>query len=61
FPNFRTLLRIGCTLPDGSCEAERSFPCLRPVKTYLRNRMGEDRLSGLTLMNMNRGMEIDLE
>ena len=61
FPNIRTLLRIGCTLPIGSCEAERSFPCLQLVKTYLCNRMGEDRLSGLTVMNMNHGMEIDLE
>ena len=55
------LLRIGCTLPVGSCEAECSFPCLQLVKTYLCNRMGEDRLSGLTVMNMNHGMEIDLE
>ncbi|KAI0222982.1 hypothetical protein LSAT2_025768, partial [Lamellibrachia satsuma] len=61
FPNIRIPLRIGCTLPVGSCEAERLFPCLRWVKTYLRNRMGEDRLSGLTLMNMNQGLEIDLE
>ena len=61
FPNIRTLLRISCTLPVGSCEAERSFPSLRRVKTYLGNRMGEDRLSGLTVMNMNHGMEIDLE
>ena len=61
FPYIRTMLRIGCTLPVGSCEAERSFSCLRRVKTYLRNKMGEDRLFGLTLMNMNHGMEIDLE
>ena len=52
---------LGCTLPVGSCEAERSFPCLRRVKTYLCNRIGEDRLSGLIVMNMNHGMEIDLE
>ena len=61
FPNIRTLLRIGCTLPVGSCEAERSFPCLQLVKTYLCNRMGEDRLSGLTVMNINHGIEIDME
>ena len=61
FPKIRTLLRIGCTLPVGSCDAERSFPCLRRVKTYLCNRIGEDRLSGLIVMNMNHGMEIDLE
>ena len=61
FPNIRILLRIGCTLPVGSCEAERSFPCLRRVKTYLGNSKREDRLSGLTVMNMNYGMEIDME
>ena len=61
FPNVRTLLRNGCTLPVGSCEAERSFPYLRRVKTYLRNRMVKDRLSGLTVMNTNHGTEIDLE
>ena len=38
FPNIRTLLRIRCTLPVGSCEAERSFPCLQLVKTYLCNK-----------------------
>ena len=61
FLNIRNLLRISCTLPVGSCEAERSFPCLRRVKTYIGNRMGEDRLPGLTVMNMNHGMETDLE
>ena len=61
FPNIHTLLRISCTLPVGSGEAERSFSCLRRVKTYLGNRMGEDRLSGLTVMNMNHDMEIDVE
>ena len=61
FPNIRTLLRIGCTLLVGSCEAECSFPCLQLVKTYLCNRMREDRLSGLTVMNMNHDMQIDLE
>ena len=61
FPNIFTLLKIGCTLPVGSCEAERSFSCLRKVKTYLRSTIGQERLSGLTLMNMNHSMEISLE
>ena len=29
FPNIHTLLSIGCILPVSSCEAERSFSCLR--------------------------------
>jgi hypothetical protein len=61
FPNIHTLLRIGCTLPVGSCEAERSFSCLRRIKTYLRNRMGGERLAGLTLMSMNHSMVIDMD
>ena len=31
FPNIRILLRIGCTLPVGICETERSVYCLRMV------------------------------
>ncbi|XP_021375337.1 52 kDa repressor of the inhibitor of the protein kinase-like [Mizuhopecten yessoensis] len=61
FPNLNTLLRIGCILPVGSCEAERSFSCLRRLTTYLRNRMGENRLTGLALMNMNHDIDIGLD
>ena len=43
FPNFRTLLRISCTL------VMLSFSCLRRVETYLRKRVGEDRLSDYSL------------
>jgi hypothetical protein len=32
-------------------EAERSFSCLKPLKTYLRNTIGQDRLSNLTFFN----------
>ena len=28
FPNIKALLRIGCTLPVGSADAERSFSCM---------------------------------
>ena len=32
FPNIRTLLALGCTLPVTSVEAERSFSVLRLIK-----------------------------
>ena len=60
-PNIRALLMIGCILPVTSCEAEHSFSCLRRVKTCLRSRMGEGRLSGLILMHMNHSMVIDTQ
>ena len=58
FPNVTKLLTIACTLPITSCEAERAFSTLRKTKTYLRTTMGEERLSGLALMNVHNGVDI---
>ena len=59
FPNIKALLNIGGTPPIGSADAERSFSCLRRLKTYLKNRMGEDRLSSLALMNIHHEFEVN--
>jgi hypothetical protein len=61
FPNIRQLLLIGCTSPIGSCEAERSFSAVRRIKTFLRSIMGEERLSGLTLMNVHYTEALQLD
>lgn len=58
FPTIRTLLHILATLPVSVATAERSFSTLRRVKTWLRSRMTEDRLSNLCLINAHR--EIDM-
>jgi hypothetical protein len=60
FPNIHVLLKIGCTLPVGSAGAERPFSCLRRTKTYIRNRMGEERLSGLCLMNIHKDVSVNI-
>jgi hypothetical protein len=59
FPNVHKLLVIGCTLPVGSVEAERSFSALR--QTFLRNSMGEERLAGLALMHMHHKISVDTD
>ena len=59
FSNIRKLLVIGCTLPVGSAEAERSFSAFRRLKSYLRSTMSEDRLAGLALMHIHHDMDID--
>ena len=53
FPNVYILLKIICTIPVTSCEAERSFSTLRQIKPFLRTTMAEDRLGGLTLLHMH--------
>ena len=42
------------TMPVSSCEAERSFSALRRIKNYMRTRTGQDRLSSLTLLHLER-------
>lgn len=61
FPNIHELLRLVCTIPVTSCECERSVSVLRRLKTYLRSSMGQERLSGLALMHIHYGMELNLE
>ena len=59
FPNVKQLLCIGCTLPVGSADAERSFSAFRRIKTYLQSRMSQDRLLGLALMHVHHGLHVD--
>ena len=44
-----------------SCECEHSVSVLRRLKTYLRSKMTQERLSGLALMHINYGIELDYE
>ena len=59
--NIQVLLKIGCTLPVSSCEAERSFSGYRRVKSYIRSSMTTERLAGLTLMHLHNDIEIDVD
>lgn len=52
FANLRVALRLLLTVgvPVASCE--RSFSKLKLIKTYLRNTMGQERLSNLALLSI---------
>ena len=52
FPNMCTLYRIFLTTPVSSVHAERSFNCLKLIKTYLRSDMGQEHLSSLSLLSI---------
>ena len=47
------LLVIACTLPATSAGCERSFSKLKLIKTYLRTRMDDGRLSNLGIISLN--------
>jgi hypothetical protein len=58
FPNIHTILKVLLTMPVSTATAERSFSALKRLKTYLRNTMGDDRLSALALMHIHRDKNI---
>ncbi|XP_029342283.1 uncharacterized protein LOC103309214 [Acyrthosiphon pisum] len=58
FPTIRLYLQILATLPVSVASAERSFSTLRRVKTWLRSRMDEDRLTSLCLLNVHQNINM---
>ena len=61
YPNFSTLYKIYMTLPITSATAERSFSRLKNIKSYLRSTMGEDRLSNLALISIEREFATEID
>jgi hypothetical protein len=55
------LLRIMWTIPVNVCGCEQSFSSLRCLKTYLRNATGQERLSGLALLHIERDITLNIE
>jgi len=61
YPNIFKIIKIMSTLPVTTCTPERTFSTLKRLKTYLRNAAGEERLTGLALMSVHRGINLDVE
>src|SRR6218665_422838 len=62
FYELSRLLQIACTMPVTSLACERSFSCLKLIKTHLRTTMLDNRLSSLAvlLMHSERVNELNL-
>ena len=60
FPNIHLLL-ITCTLPVTSSECEHSINVLRSLKMYLCSTMGQERMTGLALMHIKYGRELNMD
>ena len=54
FPNLRISLHILLTIPVSIASCERSFSKLKLILSYLRASMGQDRLSDLALLSVER-------
>nr|CAH7750571.1 unnamed protein product [Callosobruchus chinensis] len=58
FPHLLTLLRIFITLPISNASPERTFSTLRRLKTWLRSKPKEERLTGPALLHIHSKMEV---
>ena len=54
FSEFSKVVHILAVIPATSCSAERSFSALRRLKTYLCSTMGQQRVSNIALINIER-------
>ncbi|KAL4127017.1 hypothetical protein QTP88_011215 [Uroleucon formosanum] len=61
FPNLHFLVQILCSLPVSTATPERTFSCLKRLKTYLRNTMTETRLNGLTMLAVHTDIPLSAE
>lgn len=60
---FSEVYKLFClilTIPSTSASAERSFSCLKRLKTYLRNSMSQERLSSLANMSIQKELLLEL-
>ena len=55
--------QIACTIPTTTVENERSFSCMKRVKTFLRSSIADLRLGDLGTLSLNgeRTAKIDME
>ena len=56
FPQLEMLVRLLLTITCSSAEAQRSFSCLRRLKTYMRNSMTQMRLNHLAVLHVHQEM-----
>lgn len=54
FPILSSVCKLFLTIPTNSASCKRSFSCLKRLKKYLRTIMGEDRLSNLAILQVER-------
>jgi hAT family C-terminal dimerisation region len=54
FGQVDVLLRLLLVVPASSATAERSFSCLRRLKTFLRSTMSQSRLNHLAVLHVHQ-------
>lgn len=54
FPEVLRLAKLIVTIPASSASTERAFSCLKRLLTYLRNTLGQQRLTELSMLAVEK-------
>lgn len=54
FPNLLKCIQVALTLPITSATCERSFSAMKLLKSFLRNRMSDERLSNMATLFISK-------
>nr|CAI5861390.1 unnamed protein product [Callosobruchus analis] len=60
-PELYKLLSLVLSIPVTSASVEKSFSALKHIKTYNRSKMTQDRLSGLSLIAIEKHLVSELK
>ena len=61
FPQFQKLLVLFLTIPVTVASAERSFSKLKLIKTYLRSKMDQSKLTNLAILSIENDVARNLD
>ena len=61
YPQLYALFKIYLAIPVTSVVSERSFSTLKRIKSYLRNSIGQERLSSLAILSIEKELTISID
>jgi len=61
FKNMYKIFKIYLSIPMSSASSERSFSSLRRLKTFTRNTIGEERLTNIAILNIEKVNPINVD
>ena len=61
FPELLKLLQMALTLCVSTAQCERTFSCLKRIKSNLRSTMGEERLNSLAILSIEKDIPLNLQ
>jgi hypothetical protein len=61
YPHIHSLLQIFASLPVSTATPERTFSAMKVLKTYLRSRLTDDNMQGLSMAYIHKDIPVNID